>query len=97
MTDDLDFQYEAGDANRVTGALAGQVLEYLARQLVDDPDAVVIDYEQDRRGVRLRLHVAPPDMGKIIGKRGRVAQAVRTVVRAAGAREGVEANVDIVD
>ena len=47
--------------------------------------------------VDLRLHVAPDDMGKIIGKRGRVAQAIRTVVRAAGAREGVEASVDIVD
>jgi predicted RNA-binding protein YlqC (UPF0109 family) len=74
------------------------VLDYVARQIVDDPDAVEIDVEERRNGgVELRLHVAPDDMGKIIGRRGRVAQAVRTVVRAAGAKEGVEASVDIVD
>ena len=53
--------------------------------------------ERSRRGLILRLHVAPGDMGRIIGRRGRVAQAIRTVVRAAGVREGVEAIVDIVD
>ncbi|MDQ3757210.1 MAG: KH domain-containing protein [Actinomycetota bacterium] len=73
------------------------MLEYVARQLVDEPEAVVVESEQGRRGVMLRLHVAPDDMGKVIGKRGRVAQSIRTLVRAAGAREGVEANVDIVD
>jgi predicted RNA-binding protein YlqC (UPF0109 family) len=58
-----------------------------------------VEVEVDERGRRidLRLHVAPDDMGKIIGKRGRVAQAIRTLVRAAGASEGVEASVDIVD
>ncbi|MDQ6910952.1 MAG: KH domain-containing protein [Actinomycetota bacterium] len=75
------------------------MLEYLARSIVDDPDAVVVEAEEGRgRGsVSLRLHVAPDDMGRVIGRRGRVAQAIRTVVRAAGAREGVEADVDIVD
>ena len=92
-----DVEYEEGDANRVEGGSAKRVLEYVARQIVDEPDAVVVEQEPDRRGVSLRLHVAPDDMGKIIGKRGRVAQAVRAVVRAAGAREGVEAAVDIVD
>jgi predicted RNA-binding protein YlqC (UPF0109 family) len=92
-----DIEYEEGDANRVEGATASRVLEYVARQIVDEPDAVVVEREQDRRGLMLRLHVAPDDMGKIIGKRGRVAQAIRTLVRAAGARDGVEANVDIVD
>jgi len=94
---DADIEYEEGDANRVEGATATRVLEYVARQIVDEPDAVVVEREQDRRGLMLRLHVAPDDMGKIIGKRGRVAQAIRTLVRAAGARDGVEANVDIVD
>jgi len=91
------IEYEEGDANQVDGGTAKRVLEYMARQMVDDPDSVVVEQEPDRRGVNLRLHVAPDDMGKIIGKRGRVAQALRTVVRAAGAREGVEAAVDIVD
>jgi predicted RNA-binding protein YlqC (UPF0109 family) len=92
-----DDEYEAGDANRVNAALSRSVLEYVARQIVDEPDAVVVEVSEGRGRVELRLHVAPDDMGKIIGKRGRVAQAIRTVVRAAGAREGIEANVDIVD
>ncbi len=84
--------------NRVVGAMPRNVLEYLARQIVDEPDAVVIELDESGRNrVDLRLHVAPDDMGKVIGKRGRVAQAIRTVVRAAGARDGVEATVDIVD
>ena len=93
--DDLD---DAGpDGNRVRGALARSVLEYLAKAIVDDPESVVVETEEGRRNLTLRLHVAPGDMGRIIGRRGRVAQAIRTVVRAAGAREGVEAVVDIVD
>jgi len=86
------------EPDRGVGGVARSVLEYMARQIVDEPDAVVI--EPDERGpsrVDLRLHVAPDDMGKIIGRRGRVAQAIRTVVRAVGAREGVETTVDIVD
>jgi predicted RNA-binding protein YlqC (UPF0109 family) len=73
------------------------VLEYVATSIVDEPDGVVVEIEEGRRGVTLSLHVAPDDMGKVIGRRGRVAQAIRTVVRAAAAREGVDASVDIVD
>lgn len=91
--DDVDD--DAG--NRIEGATPRAVLEYLARSIVDDPDAVVIDVEEGRRATVLRLHVAPDDMGKVIGKRGRVAQAIRTVVRAAGARDQVSVDVDIVD
>ena len=73
------------------------VLDYLARSIVDDQDAVKIEVDQVSAGTILRLHVAPDDMGKVIGKRGRVAQSIRTLVRTAGAREGVSVNVDIVD
>jgi len=83
--------------NRVRGALPLAVLEYVATSIVDEPDGVVIDVEEGRRGITLSLHVTPDDMGKVIGRRGRVAQAIRTVVRAAAAREGVDASVDIVD
>jgi hypothetical protein len=83
--------------NRVPGAIPQSVLEHIARSIVDDPDAVVVELEESRQGVNLRLHVAPDDMGRIIGRRGRVAQAIRTLVRAAGANEGIEASVDIVD
>lgn len=78
-------------------AVAAGVLRYVAGQLVDDPSAISIEVDEGRGGVMLRLTVAPDDMGKVIGKRGRVAQSIRTVVRAAGAREGVAVNVDIVD
>jgi uncharacterized protein len=92
----------AGDSaapasSRPRGSVAVEVLEYLAGQIVDDPSAIHVDVEQGRGGVTLRLHVAPDDMGKVIGKRGRVAQSIRTLVRAAAAREGIGVNVDIVD
>jgi predicted RNA-binding protein YlqC (UPF0109 family) len=73
------------------------VLNYLARSLSNDPDAVVIDTEERRGGLRLSLHVAPDDMGRVIGRRGRTAQAIRTLVNVAGAKDGVQASVDIVD
>ena len=79
------------------GGVAQAVLEYVARHIVDDPDAVRVEVEERRRGLELHLNVAPDDMGKVIGRRGRVAQALRTVVRAAGASEGVEVNVAIED
>jgi predicted RNA-binding protein YlqC (UPF0109 family) len=73
------------------------VLGYLARQIVDDPDAVTIEASTTRHGQRLSLHVGPEDMGKVIGRRGRVAQSIRSVVRAAGAKDGVDVTVDIID
>ena len=94
---DEDEDDEGPDPNRIVGALPRNVLEYLARSIVDDPESVVVEAEDGRRGLILRLHVAPGDMGRIIGRRGRVAQAIRTVVRAAGAKEGVDTDVDIVD
>ena len=72
---------------------AESVLEYVARSIVDDPDAVRVEAD----GPTLRLFVAQEDMGKVIGRRGRVAQAIRTLVRAAGAKEGTDVSVDIVD
>ena len=73
------------------------VLSYLARSLSNEPDAVVIDSEERRGGLRLSLHVAPDDMGRVIGRRGRTAQAIRTLVNVAGAKDGIQASVDIVD
>jgi predicted RNA-binding protein YlqC (UPF0109 family) len=73
------------------------VLEYVARAIVDDPDAVEVTEEEDDRGVILTLRVAPDDMGKVIGKRGRTVRAIRSVLRAAGSREGVTPLVEIVE
>ena len=57
----------------------GEAMEYLARSLANEPDSVVIDAEERRGGVRLNVHVAPEDMGRVIGRRGRTAQAIRTL------------------
>jgi predicted RNA-binding protein YlqC (UPF0109 family) len=73
-----------------------EVLEYIARNLVDDPDAVEVTESETDGTVVLRLSVAPDDVGKIIGRRGRTARAIRDVVRAASTRSGVNTVVEIV-
>ncbi len=74
-----------------------EVLEYLARALVDEPDAVEVTEAEGERSVVLQLKVAPDDMGKVIGKRGRTVKAIRSVVRAAGSHQGVSTMVEIVE
>jgi uncharacterized protein len=87
------------EGNRKVGGRSLAVLDYVVQGIVDDPDGVHIDVEDDEAPaeVTFRLHVAPSDMGRVIGRRGRTAQAIRRVVRAAGHTEGVTATVDIVD
>ena len=87
---------DEADANTITAASARAVLEYLAKSVVDDPDGVRVEVT-DGRPVTLEVHVTEGDMGRVIGKRGRVANAIRTVVRAAAARDGVEVDVEFVD
>jgi uncharacterized protein len=74
-----------------------EVLEYLARALVDEPDAVEVTEVETDASVILQLKVAPDDMGKVIGKRGRTVRAMRSVVRAAGSRQGLNTMVEIVE
>jgi predicted RNA-binding protein YlqC (UPF0109 family) len=64
-----------------------ELIAYLARQLVDDPDAVRVEEEEREGAVILTLHVAEEDVGKVIGRQGRVARALRAVVRAGAARQ----------
>lgn len=64
-----------------------ELVEFLARSLVDDPDAVRVEREERDDALVLHLHVAPDDVGKVIGRQGRIARALRTVVRAGGVRE----------
>ena len=73
-----------------------EVLEYIARNLVDDPDAVQVTEVQTEGTLILKLSVAPDDVGKVIGRGGRTARAIRDVVRAAGTKAGVAAVVEIV-
>ena len=76
----------------------GDLLDYLARELVDDPDAVRVEQVDDERGVLLTLRVAQDDMGKVIGRGGRTARAIRIVMKAAGMRAGIHhTGVEIVD
>ena len=95
--EDEDVDEIAAEGNRIVGGVPKGVLEYVARNIVDDPDGVFVETSERRGGdVELRLHVSPSDMGKVIGRRGRVAQALRQVVAAAGTKEGVRASLDIV-
>lgn len=73
------------------------LVEFIVQELVDDPDAVTVTEDRDDRGPRYRVRVAPDDMGKVIGRAGRTAKAIRTVVRAAAQRRGEGAIVDIED
>jgi len=75
-----------------------EVVEYVAKSLVDAPDEVrAEEFEEDDGTVVIEVTTAPDDMGKVIGKNGRVARALRQLIRALGTREGVRATVDIVD
>ncbi len=89
-----DDGYDDAPASAVT-AKAG--LEYIASALADDPSAVSVEVSERQGKVVLSLQVSPDDMGRVIGRRGRTAQAIRSLVAAAGARDGVNATVDIVD
>jgi hypothetical protein len=84
--------------NRAPGGTASAVLVYLARHIVDEPDAVGVETTGGgSQPMRLLLQVAPGDVGRVIGRRGRTAQAIRAVTRAAAARDGEEVFVDIAD
>jgi hypothetical protein len=97
--DDDDFVEDeiAGEGNRVKGARAQTVIELVARRLVDDPDGVFIDATERSDNVAILIHTSPGDLGRIIGKRGRVIQALRQVGRAAGATEGVRVTVEVAE
>jgi uncharacterized protein len=74
-----------------------ELLEYLARQLVDEPDAVRVETAEEEGAVVLRLHVAEDDIGKVIGRQGRIARALRTLARASGGRRQERTLLEIVD
>jgi len=74
-----------------------ELLEYLAKALVDNPDDVQVDVIEGERSVILQLKVNQEDIGKVIGKQGRIAQALRTLVKAAATKQGKNAIVEILD
>jgi uncharacterized protein len=85
------------DPNAVAGYRAQNVLQYLAESFVDDVEGIEISTSSWKNRISLSLSVAPDDMGRIIGRRGRTAQAMRAIVRAAGAIDQQDTYLDIVD
>ena len=73
-----------------------QIVEVIAKSLVDHPEQVVVEEKQEERATVYELHVASDDMGKDIGKQGRIAKAMRTVVKAAATRENKKVTVEII-
>ena len=74
-----------------------ELLLYMARNLVDDPDAVTVTETSGEDGKVLELRVAPGDMGKVIGRQGRIAKEIRTIVKTVAQRTGEKVAVEIVD
>jgi predicted RNA-binding protein YlqC (UPF0109 family) len=96
--DDEDFEDEvAGEGNRIVGGNAKAVVEHVTRAIAEEPDAVEVDLVERSGEVALLVRADPSDMGRLIGKRGRVIQALRQVTRAAGAAEGIKVSVDVLE
>jgi predicted RNA-binding protein YlqC (UPF0109 family) len=75
---------------------AKDLVEYVAKSLVDDPDAVTVEVIREPGGTVLELHVADDDMGKVIGRNGSVAKALRTLLKVVSARDGESVSLEIV-
>lgn len=74
-----------------------ELLETLAQALVDKPEEVNVTVVEGERSIILQLHVAPDDVGKVIGKEGRIAKALRTIIKASATKVGKKAIVEIID
>ena len=104
-SDDANDSNDVNDANEAErgphhserAVSATAALTFIAKSLAEDPGAVSVEVSERHDKVVLSLSVGPNDMGRIIGRRGRTAQAIRALVGAAGARDGVTTSVDIVD
>lgn len=95
IEEDVEIDDDMG--NRVVGAKARAVVEHIVASLVEYPDEVDIEFEEHRGELSIAIHANPNDMGRLIGRRGRVIQAVRQVVRAAAAMENCKVSVDVAD
>ena len=81
-----------------TGKIVRNVVEYIISQIVEDEKSVKVDISSsDDENVAIEVRTAPRDMGRVIGKRGRVARAIRTVAQAAADEEGLQSTVEFID
>ena len=97
VDDNTDDDSGAGDVNEVAAPTARDVCEYLVKAVVEEADDVEVDVAERGRGTTIEVRVASGDMGRVIGKRGRVAQSIRTIVRAAAVRDGASVDVDFIE
>ena len=95
--DDIDGNTIDDDPNTIPAGHSRSVLEYLVRAVVDDPDSVEVEVDEGGRRTTLNVTVGEGDMGRVIGKRGRVATSIRTVTRAAAVRDGIEVDIEFLD
>jgi uncharacterized protein len=79
------------------GEAVKELIEYVARSLVDDPSQVQVIQDRSVGAVHLELRVSKEDMGRVIGKNGKVANAMRALLRVAAAREGKQASLDVIE
>ena len=81
-----------------SGTIVKNVVEYIVNQIVEDTKSVKVDVaDSDDENVTIEVRTSPDDMGRVIGKRGRVARAIRTVAQAAADEEGLQASVEFID
>ncbi len=81
-----------------SGSIVKNVVEYIVNQIVEDTKAVKVDIaDSDDENVTIEVRTSPDDMGRVIGKRGRVARAIRTVAQAAADEEGLQSSVEFID
>jgi len=73
-----------------------ELVEVIAKALVDNPDEVTVTEKENGKNITVELHVAPSDMGKVIGKQGRIAKAIRSVVKAASSKDNKKVDVEII-
>ena len=85
------------DINTIEVPTARNVLEYLVKSVVENPDDVEVEVVERKGSVSLEVSVAEGDMGRVIGRRGRVANSIRTIVRAAASKDGSSIDVEFVD
>jgi len=88
---------EVPAADRGGAPTAAAVLNHIVTSIVDDPNAVRVDTSDDRGRVRLDVRVGPGDLGRVIGRRGRTAQSIRAVVRAAATRDETDVDIEFLD
>ncbi len=90
-------ELDADNGNLVPAPTATAVLTHVVRSIVDDPESVRVESSESRGKIRLEVRVGEGDLGRVIGRRGRTAQSIRTIVRAAATRDDVEVDIEFED